>query len=240
MRKSFLIAILDWPVLKKIDGFLIKRYVIKRSKKLNKSIPADINRKIYEFENMFAPDIWIRVSYMKDGFTSLLNGKAVNPNGVLLTPEWAARLLLFNDDDTINAFLVTVGHEMTHNEGDFSTRGFYSENKKFINWVNEVHADFGAAQRMVNSNKTKLLESIDYKINLKKPKKNILLILLEKFVLLFINESTHPSWKQRRAYAETGAFNRKLIDTIATDTGCTNIGLIEDIANFYKDIVLTD
>lgn len=223
MKESFLITILDWHVLKKLDGFLIKRYVINRSKKLNKSFPVDINRKICEFENMFAPDIWIRISYIKDGFTSLLNGKAVNPNGILLTPEWAARLLLYNDDDTINAFLVTVGHEMTHNEGDFSTKGFHGKHKKFINWVNEVHADFGAAQSMVNSNRNKLLASMEYKIKSKPHSKD---------------SYTHPSWRHRKKYVEIGAFNKTLIETIATDTGCTNEKLIYKVAEYYQDIIL--
>lgn len=232
MEKPFLLKILDWYVLKMIDKILIKKYVIKRSRKLNKSVTVDINKKIYEFENMFVPDYWIRFSYIKDGFTTLLNGKAVNPNGILLTPEWAARLLLLNDDDTITAFLITIGHEMTHNEGDFSTNGFQGKNKKFISWTNEVHADFCAAQKMVDSSKERLLLSMDYKIKLKLEQKN-------NFMRRFM-ELSHPSWHQRKSYVEIGSFNKALIEMIARQTGCTNKELINDIATYYRDIILKE
>lgn len=240
MEKPIFIKILDLKLLKWFDRALIKVHIIHRSNKLNKSIPNDIGSKIDEYENMFAPDNLVKFSFIKDGFSVLLNGKATGSNRILLTPEWAARLLLCNDDDTINAFLLTVGHEMTHNEGDFSTKGFHGINKKFINWVNEVHADFGATQKMVYSNKEKLLNSIDYKIAAKEEKKNILLKLLEKTVLVFINETSHPSWKQRKVYAETGVFDKALIETIAINTGCIDNDLINDVVNYYQEIILND
>ena len=50
----------------------------------------------------------------------------------------------------------------------------------------------------------------------------------------------HPSWQQRKKYAETGAFNKPLIETIAIDTGCTDKDLIDDVVDYYQEIVLND
>ena len=238
MKKAFVIVLSD--KLRKLDRYLIMKHI--QSKSLRNNIDA---KAFYDWldkqENISLPNnVLFRFTTLKDGFSSLLSASAHQPNYIIASPEWASRLFLFDSEATRNAFSITLGHETTHTEGDFSTKGFHGKNKKFINWVNEVHADFGAAQKMVNSNKEKLLESIDYKINTKKPKKNILLILLEKLVLHFINESTHPSWKQRRAYAETGAFNRKLIEKIASHIGCVDKNLIIDVVNHYKEIVLKD
>lgn len=48
----------------------------------------------------------------------------------------------------------------------------------------------------------------------------------------------HPSWEQRKTYAETGAFNKELIETIAKETDCTNADLIEDLTAYYQEIAL--
>lgn len=239
MEKPIFIKILNLKLLKWLDRVLIRAHIIHRSKKLDKSIPNDIGPKIDEYENMFAPDNSIKFSFIKDGFSVLLNGKATGSNGILLTPEWAARLLLYNDDDTINAFLITIGHEMTHNEGDFSTNGFQDKNKKFINWVNEVHADFGAAEKMVECNRQKLINSMPYKVDAKKSKCKWLNKLMKKiFNLLHSDEYTHPTWETRIEYAKEYDFNEKLIQKIAKDTGCGNKKLIERAWQHYKPPII--
>lgn len=146
--------------------------------------------------------------------------------------EWA-NLLIKNNIEINNAFFITLGHELAHKDGDFAMlfwerkrkRYIHKEDRKFVNWVTEVHHDFAAAEKMVGSSKEKLIESIDYKIAVK-PNNT--------------DSPSHPSWKQRKLYAEIGAFNRKLIDIIALDTDCTNITLIEEVSCFYKDIILMD
>jgi len=145
--------------------------------------------------------------------------------------EWA-RLLIQNKEESNNAFEITLGHELAHKDGDFailfwerkSKRYIHKEDRKFVNWVTEVH-DYAAAEKMVESSKEKLIESIEYKIAMK-PNNT--------------DSTSHPSWKQRKSYAEIGAFNRQLIDTIAFNTDCTNITLIEEVSCFYKDIILMD
>ena len=95
--------------------------------------------------------------------------------------------------------------------------------KTFINYVNEVHADFGAAEKMVDSDRHKLILSMEYKLSLKQTD----------------NDSpTHPSWKRRLEYASNYDFNEALIQRIATDTGCDNEVLINNINAYYKPINL--
>lgn len=142
------------------------------------------------------------------------------------------QLVINDSEDTFNAFLITLGHELAHKDGDFavlfwerkSKRYIHKEDRKIVNWVTEVHHDF-AAQKMVNSSKEKLLASMDFKIKLKPDSEDSL---------------THPSWQQRKAYAEMGAFNKELIEMIAIDTGCTDKDLMNDVVDYYHEIVLND
>lgn len=240
MEKPIFIKILDLKLLKRLDRFLIKAHIIHRSKKLNKSIPNDISTKIDEYENMFAPGNSIKFSFIKDGFFVILNGRAIGSNGILLTPEWAARLLLYDNDITQNAFLITLGHEITHTEGDFSSKKLKENDKKFVNWVNEIHADFGAAKKMVKCDRQKLMASIQYKMDAKKePRCKLLNKYIKKALnLMHSDEYTHPTWETRLEYASNYDFDENLIKRIASETGCTNDALIKEICAYYKPIVL--
>lgn len=227
MSKPSFIIFLD--KIKRLDRYLITRHI---NRKVQKDI--EITDSIYVqldmLENISLPnDTIIRFTTMKDGFTSLLNAKAVQPNHILVSPEWAAKLLLSKNEAIRNAFSITLGHEIMHNEGDFSCKHIYSKNKKFVNWVNEVHADFGAAQKMVNSNKQKLIDAIIYKRAFKNKKK------WDK------PYDTHPSWNQRKQYATNFDFDDILIDQIAKDTGCENEDLKDKVKSFYRNkyIILT-
>ena len=101
--------------------------------------------------------------------------------------------------------------------------------------LNEVHADFGAAEKMVNGCKQKLLDSINYKseinesiINSSKLNKN------EKNRKL----GSHPSWSQRKKYVERGTFDDELIKEIAKTTGCYNTELIKKVREYYKSPII--
>jgi len=162
-------------------------------------------------------------SLWKAGFTKSIEATAIFPSYVICSYEWAVQLVINDSEDTFNAFLITLGHELAHKDGDFavlfwerkSKRYIHKENRKFVNWVTEVHHDF-AAQKMVNSSKEKLLASMDFKIKLKPDSEYSL---------------THPSWQQRKTYAKTGAFNKELIEKIASHTGCTDQDLINDVVD---------
>ena len=113
---------------------------------------------------------------------------------------------------------------MTHKDGDYFNLLSFGINKRFVNYVNEVHADFGAAKKMVNSDREKLIASMNYKLSLKANDKNT---------------SDHPSWSTRKYYAENYNFNKELIERIAKDVGCNNKDLIEEVCKYYNsDIIL--
>ena len=226
-----------------LDVIYLPFHVLLKAFATKKKLPKKINQFVNNYKNEKLPKKYeIIFTLWKDGFSSLLNAKAVPPNYILVSPEWATKLLLYNDEATQNAFLITLGHEITHNEGDFPDINYRKGDKRFINWVNEVHADFGAAEKMVNSDRQKLKDSMQYKMDAKKkPRCKFLNNFIKKVLnLLHSDEYTHPTWETRLEYAKTGAFNKALIEAIAKQTGCTNNKLINDISKFYGDIVLKD
>lgn len=198
---------------------LIKMYVAIRSMK---ETQKQLDEILYFYEK--STNIGgnrIRFSFLAF-YPNILEANSVIKNRIYISAEWAAVRIINNDEITRNAFKITIGHELAHKDGDFKIRGT-KINRKFISWVTEVHHDFSAAEKMVNSNKERLLASIDYKINAKPN-----------------NEAgqTHPSWKQRKVYAETGLFNEKLIRIIASDVGCADEDLIKNVIDYYYDINL--
>ena len=210
-----------------MDSFIVKKVISYRAKKakLKDPLSLDINSRLHYFDDL--PQLksskivfsWFYTANLETLSTCCIR----NFKFIVANTAWAERLVLYNDNNTENAFLITIGHELTHKEKDFSSFFTLGKNRKFINWLNEVHADFGAAEKMVNCSKQKLLESIDYKLALKKRD---------------YNHNTHPSWQQRRAYAESGTFGEILIDRIAEDVKCTNRNLIDKVKDYYKSIVL--
>lgn len=51
--------------------------------------------------------------------------------------EWAS-LLMQDNKEIHNAFLLTLGHELAHKDGDFKAKGNKID-RKFIHWITEVH-----------------------------------------------------------------------------------------------------
>lgn len=140
-----------------------------------------------------------------------------------MSTEWAFYLLFFNDDELKDALNITIGHELTHKENEFHTFWLLSKKKMFVKWVNELHADFGAAQKMANSERQKLLNSMEYKKARKDEDKST---------------PNHPSCKQRIYYAEHYDFGEELIRQIAKDTDCNNQKIIDEVCKHYQEIKL--
>lgn len=86
---------------------------------------------------------------------------------------------------------------------------------RFMNWINEIHADFGGTQKMADSSRQRLLASIKY----------------EKNIHQSLDDDFHPSWDRR-----------ELIDQIAKDAGCEDAKFIDKVKNcgYYNDIILKD
>ena len=227
MDKPIVIVLSD--KLRKLDRYLIMKHIQSRSSKDN--VPAKIfDDWLNKQENVSLPNnVVLRFTTLKDGFSSLLSASAHLPYYIIASPEWAARLFLFDSEATRNAFTITIGHEITHLDGDFPNTKLTRNDKKFVNWVNEVHADFCAAEKMVEYNIQKIIYYIKYKRSFKKKRK------WNK------NYSTHPSWNNRERYARNYDFNDILIEQIKVDTKCKNSELVQKVKVFYKDkhIILT-
>ena len=143
---------------------------------------------------------------------------------IILNAEWAAHIVLKGHKPEVqNALLCTIGHELTHKDGDLY-RTFRKKNNQFIFWVNEVHADYGSAQKMVNSERTRLLSAMEYKLSHKKSD---------------TDGSDHPSWKRRIYYVKNfDTFGDELIDRISVDTQCESEELIAKAKKHFQEIHL--
>ena len=155
------------------------------------------------------------------------NASATIPGLILINAEWAYRIVIDNDNCNMhNAFDMTVCHELTHQENDFFYVGMKKNDVKFVNWINEVHADFGAIQKAFNGKRSYVKDAIEYKLKCKMKKDR--------------DTWSHPSWHRRMNYLQKYNFDEKLISNIAGDVGCENDLLIEAIGQHFDKIVLEE
>lgn len=202
-------------------SFMTKRYIRKRVAEL--MISSDYLEILKEIEKRkFLNGIQVRFSWLYNN-KKFLCANAFYGKYILLNPEWATMLILYNDTKIKNAFNITIGHELTHREKELRGIRFCKDKRKFVRWVNEVHADFGGAQKMADSSREKLLASIKYKSDLHTNSTD--------------NEA-HPSWKRRKCYVENYDFEPQLVRKIASDIGYNNQVFIEEVCNFYPNIKL--
>ena len=163
-------------------------------------------------------------SWLFDAGSRVLNASPMIPGLIVLNAEWAAKIVLEDCEDTMNAFMITVGHELTHKDKEVNWVIYTGNNRKFVAQVNEIHADFGAAQKMCGSSRQALLKSIEYKRKNKKADDG---------------DFAHPPWWKRYEYVNEYNFDKTLIRKIADDVNCQNERLINYLICFYDDIVLT-
>ncbi len=155
------------------------------------------------------------------------NASATIPGIILLNAEWAYRVVIDSDNSKMhNALDMTIGHELTHQENDFCYFGMNKKDLKFVNWINEVHADFGGTQKAFNGKRSYVKDAIDYKLRCKEEKDK--------------DTWSHPSWFKRLNYLLNYNFDEKLINEIAVDVGCENDILIEAISKHFDKIVLEE
>lgn len=214
----------------------VRIYVYYKAIQWKMDKPKGIGKRLNNYRKSINSNGYIIVfSCFQSALNGILNADSIIPKIITISPRWAVQLILFDSSETRNAFLITIGHELTHKDGDFSMLSKEGPDRIFISWVNEVHADFGAAEKMVNGCKQKLLDSINYKseinesiINSSKLNKN------EKNRKL----GSHPSWSQRKKYVERGTFDDELIKEIAKTTGCYNTELIKKVREYYKSPII--
>lgn len=203
-------------------------HIRRRSKDLGRKIPKNwknILKKYKEAANKKYAKIYICFSWLKDTGMKVLDANGTIYHTVMFNSEWAARIVLYNNEETLNAFLVTFGHEVTHKEHEILPLQLEKSERQFVSRVNEVRADFGGAFKMANKSRTALLRAIDYKRSLKKVDRE---------------DFAHPSWEKRRYYAANFDFDEKLIRQIARDIHCTNEKLIKKVIDRYDVMKLKD
>ncbi len=172
----------------------------------------------------FADGTRILFSWFLDGISVRPNAMSLFPGIIVVNAEWAARLILFCDSKEVkDAFRYTIGHEMTHQSGDYQFWEAFTKDKRFVNWVSEIHADYGGALFAFEGNLKKALSALDYKAKDYKHDKD---------------HQAHPSWSHRKDYLLSGRFDPDLIKRVAKDVGCNNRVLIDNVSSFYASIEL--
>lgn len=185
---------------------------------------GNINQRLLEANKIsFVKNTKIVFVWMLSGFSIHPDAMSVFPGLIAVNAEWAARLVLLDREEIRDSYIYTIGHEMTHQSGDYVFWEAFTKDKRFVNWVAEVHADYGGAVYAFEGDVQRAIASIEYKaIDNKKDR----------------DRQAHPSWRHREEYLKVKTFDRKLIQRIAKDTGCINEELINSVSKYYNTIVL--
>lgn len=201
----------------------VKWHIYKEAKRLKKSVPKNYKDILQRYIDM-NPSTQHKLLFLwtYDSGSPILNANAALPGCITFNAAWAARVVLYDSIDTRNAFLITIGHELAHEEGDFYQKISSKSDLKFLSWINEVHADFRAAELLCKTRKDLLL-AIDYKKSLREND---------------INAISHPSWNNRRYYVENYDFTNELIRQIANDAESKNDNIINKACNYFTPIHL--
>ena len=148
-----------------------------------------------------------------------MNASAMCPGLIIFNAAWAARIALYDSPETFHAFKSTVGHELTHKDKEINRMMYSGAERKFIAQLNEVHADFGGADKMFASSRDALLRAIEYRKSIIPPGQDN-------------GDFAHPPWWKRYEYAKGALFGKDLICQIACDNHCENEELIQKSHQF--------
>lgn len=159
-----------------------------------------------------------------------LNAVNLKNGTICFNAEWAVCLCLDGSEDAWNAFRCTAGHEEGHaldfenrfgirTKAQFRRRWRSRADRRFILWVDEVHADFYSRKELGGSWDL-LIRALSFKAGYRKRQG------------LFGDHPSfaHPSFTQRCRWAEEYDFSPALIEKIAQETGCTDRKLIQEVA----------
>lgn len=206
----------------------VRHYIFKQAKLLNEKVPINYKDTIYQYCNggtINGIKIYFLWTYGYGG--KVLNANSAFPGIIVVNAKWAERIIFYDSDDTRNAFKITLGHELTHKDHELSALFRKKPEKYYIAKVNEVRADFGAAQKMAKSSRQSLIKSIKYKADL---------INKDEYE----SDEFHPSWSERMYYAQNYNFTKELIQKIASDNHFTDKKIINEVCEYYSDIILQD
>jgi len=100
-------------------------------KKENIKIPEDYKEKLLVYRDYLNPyGCVLRFSFLPFLTTKRLNANAFFHKKVVASVRWAVDLSLFINTDIHNAFIITLGHELTHKE----KRLPFPDTKTHYNW----------------------------------------------------------------------------------------------------------
>ena len=139
------------------------------------------------------------------------------PQNIFINIFWAFLIFTRHDSVTEHAFCTTIGHELSH-ATDFSCKGYFGRNKRFICYVNEIRADYNGILVGANGRRSDGLISMKFKMR------------NSGVYSCLVSDCTHPSWLKRIRYVQNySCFNADLIRQIAKDVGCRNQQLIDKV-----------
>ena len=113
-------------------------------------------------------------------------------------------------------FIFTLGHEMTHKEGEYRSLFAAGRRRRFTGWVREVHADLGSLKKTGMTPETA---------------ENCIRSRVKKG--LNVSHGLHPSWEYRIAMMKMKSFDGALIDQIAADLGMHDRRFCRRVKKFY-------
>ena len=122
-------------------------------------------------------------------------------------------------DRLLDFFVFTLGHEMTHKEGQYRPLFAVGRKRKFAGWVREVHADLGSLrktgftpERVESCIRGRAREGPD------------------------LSRGLHPSWEYRIAMMKRKNFDAALIDQIARDLGMNDRRFCRKVNKHYSSL----
>jgi len=201
-------------------------YIKKKAKKEHLTIPQNYEQILEQYiekANKLGYTLEFRKGRCLEPDSLNANAGWTPKMSIVATPEWAARLVLYNTSEIHNVFEISLGHEITHKEKRLNSFKYGVLASTFVAHVNEVYADFNGTKLMANSQKDHLIGAIQYK---KQFRKND------------VSNSTHPSWTNRLKYANFGVFDSDLIHEIAKDVNYSKEEVIKAVIEFFPIVEL--
>ena len=199
---------------------------IKYDEYINKLIPYYIKVVHHRYQLEFSTKGWMTENNLDGSYCY-----SKKPwSSIAATPEWAAKLIICDNEETRDAFIITLGHEMAHKEKELCVFKYGLRYWRLIKFLNEIRADFRGAELMAGSNRQALITSCLYKRKYKE----------EEFGEEDNGNPFHPSWTNRLKYATYYDFNETLILDVAKDLKLNKKHLgdrffVDKIAKEYKN-----
>lgn len=206
---------------------VVALYVRRRSAKSKKVLPENWDTSVSQIIKDMSKKCGaiIAVSWLWDGGGNVPNASATIPGFILLNAAWAYILAVSYDDPMVqDAFHLTIGHEVTHQEGDYFYIEPFTNDGKFVYWINEVHADYGGIEKAFEGVAERGIRALEFKRKCKGKGDR--------------STRTHPSWQQRIDFVKNYDFGEELIKKIATMTKCRNGELVRRVYDQFDDIKL--